>query len=207
MVGDKEPLPETELLRRARAGDEGAMRVLFERHVEGLRRRVRRGLPAIARRKVADSDVIQEAYLAAYQRLEQFEDRGEGSFGKWLAGILDHKIRDEVRRYLGTGKRAAGREQTLPSAAGEVPLPSRQRTPHSQAVATEDLDRLRACMDRLTPADREILDLVHRQGLKFTEAAERLGVTPDAARMRHGRALSRVAELMQRGAAGGASGP
>ncbi len=196
MARVKETRLEADLVRRARAGDEAAVRELFERHVEDLRRRVRRRIPVLARRNVSGSDVIQEAYLAAFLGLAHFEDRGEGSFGKWLAGILDHKIRDEVRRYLGTEKRAA--EEVATDAAS---IPSRQRTPSSQAEASEDLERLRRSMDRLAPADREILDLVHRQGLKFTEAAERLGITPDAARMRHGRALSRVAEQMKEGGA------
>jgi RNA polymerase sigma-70 factor (ECF subfamily) len=200
---DQEPLFEADLVRRARAGDESAVQALFDRHVDALRRRVQRGLPVIARRKVAGSDVIQEAYLAAFLRLADFEDRGDGSFGKWLSGILDNKIRDEVRRYLGTTKRAAWREEALPVVGEDVALPSRQRTPGSEAAAAEERARLRRCMDLLAPADREILDLVHREGLKFTEAAERLGTTPDAARMRHARALSRVTELMTKGDAKG----
>ena len=107
MDDDAPIVPEADLIRRAQAGDEEAARTLFERHVADLRRRVHRGLPSLARGKLAESDVIQEAYLTAFVRLADFEDRGEGSFGRWLTKILDNKIRHEARRYLGTTKRAA----------------------------------------------------------------------------------------------------
>ena len=85
-----------ELVRRVRAGDEAAARLLFERHLPSLRAKARARLPTALRGKVAESDVIQEAWLAAYLALGKFEDRGDGSFGRWLRGILEHKVLEEV---------------------------------------------------------------------------------------------------------------
>src|SRR6185295_17896538 len=54
------------LVRSVRAGDETAARVLFDRHLPALRAKARARLPAALRGKVAESDVIQDAWLAAF---------------------------------------------------------------------------------------------------------------------------------------------
>ena len=99
-----------DLVRRVRAGDEAAARRLFERHVPALRARARSRLPAALRSRVAESDVIQEAYLAAFVALGDFEDRGDGSFAAWLRAILERRIANEVRDGVGAAKRDARRE-------------------------------------------------------------------------------------------------
>lgn len=197
MVDDDGITPEADLIRRAQAGDEEAVRTLFEQHVADLRRRVHRKLPALARGKLAESDVIQEAYLTAFLRLGDFEDRGEGSFGRWLGKILENKLHHEARRYLGTTKRAAWREVNLPLSGAEPGMACRHRTPGSEVAAAEEVERLAQAMRTLPLPDQEILRLVHESGLPFTEAAGRLGITSDAARMRYGRALTRVSQCMQ----------
>src|SRR5262245_66301820 len=83
------------IVRRVLAGDEAAVGALFDRHVAQLRASVRRRLPAVVRGKVGESDVIQEAWLAAYMGIGGFEDRGDGSLAKWVQGNLGHKLHDE----------------------------------------------------------------------------------------------------------------
>src|SRR5262245_36494023 len=119
-MSDAESPSEEEVVRRARGGDEAAARLLFDRHLPELRAKVRARLPAPLRGKVGESDVIQEAYLAAFLGLSDFEGRGDGSFGRWLRGILDHKIADEVRRHVEAEMRDARREVRLPTEADVV---------------------------------------------------------------------------------------
>lgn len=159
-----------------------------------MRARVRARLPRLLRSKVGESDVIQEVHLAMLQRIGEFEDRGEGSFAHWLGKVLEHKIRDEVRRYLGTSKRAAWRETHAASSGSGPPIPSPDLTPGAAAAQAEERARLHDAMARLDGPDQEVLCLVHQEGLRFTEAADRLGITPDAARMRYNRALKRLAQ-------------
>jgi RNA polymerase sigma-70 factor (ECF subfamily) len=193
------PSPDDELVRRARGGDQEAARVLFERYEDVLRRRVRRRLPAVVRRRVGDSDVLQEAFLVAFRRLKEFEARDPDSLRKWLDRIVEHKVRDEIRRYLGTKKRSVRREVGL-SAVSPVSEPKDQApSPGSEAAAAEERVRVLREIDAMDAADREILRLVHAQGLAFREAGERLGIAPDAARMRHTRALARLTARLSRG--------
>ena len=64
----REPSDE-ELVRRVRAGDEAAARLLFDRHLPALRAKARARMPAALRGKVGASDVVQEAWLAAFLEL------------------------------------------------------------------------------------------------------------------------------------------
>ena len=71
-MNDPADLPDEHLAARAREGDAHAFEVLFDRYAPALRAQVRRQLPGLLRRKVAESDVIQMAYLGAHQGLDGF---------------------------------------------------------------------------------------------------------------------------------------
>ena len=201
-LADSQP-PDDDPILRIQEGDEAAARALFERYAPALRDQVRRSMPPAMRRKVAESDVIQEAYLAAFLSLGNFEDRREGAFRSWLAKILQHKLHDEVRRYFGTSKRDARREQSV---AGQ-PLPTTRRgtdpSPSMQAMASEERAALWTAVEELPQDYTEILQLVHRDGLTLTEAGARMGRTADAARKLYGRAVARLTEGLTGG--GGAA--
>jgi RNA polymerase sigma-70 factor (ECF subfamily) len=190
-----------ELVRRVLAGDTAAASMLFERHLPALRAGVRRRLPVAVRGKVGESDVIQEAWLAAYGRLAEFEDRGDGSFARWLRGIVAHKAAYEARRHAGTAKRDARREARLPTAADGA-LGAWSQTSVSQgAMRDEQAANLRRVIDELRPEHAEALRFVHLEGMTLAEAGERMGKSAEAVRKIYGRALLRLAERL-RGAGG-----
>jgi RNA polymerase sigma-70 factor (ECF subfamily) len=195
VTGASEPSDE-QLVRRVRDGDGEAARVLFDRHVPTLRAQVRRKLPGELQAKVGASDVIQEAYIAAFLRLTQFEDRGDGSFARWMRGILDHKLLDEVRRHAAAQKRAAARETRIRTRDEKPDFAEQRRTPSEDAAAAEDADRLRSKLDLLPEHHRAILRLVHDEGLSLVDAGARMGRTPDAARMLYGRAVAKLTKLI-----------
>jgi len=185
-----------DMIDLVQAGDEVAARELFDRFMPALRARVRRKLPPSMRRKVAESDVIQEAYLAAFLSLGDFEDRGEASFRRWLGKILEHKLLDEVRRYFGTHKRDARREQTVGGDVPGVKEPASDPSPSMHAMAAEERAALWQAVDRLAKDYQTVLGLVHRNGLTLTEAGERMGRSADAARKLYGRAIAKLTEGM-----------
>jgi len=189
------PPDEQELVRRAQGKDESALRTLFERNGDELRARVLSRMPSLARGKISQSDVVQEAYLTAFERLGSFESRSTDGFRRWLLRIVEFKVREEIRRWIKTEKRAALREVRITDApGGAVPL-SPGPSPATAAGEVDERVRLQAALDHLSEPDRTILGMVHQQGLTYPEAGERLGISPDAARMRHGRALARLGRL------------
>jgi RNA polymerase sigma-70 factor (ECF subfamily) len=192
------PEPSDEVLvRRVRSGDQDAARILFDRHAPGLRARVRRSLPGRLRARLGESDVVQEAYLAVFLGLRDFEDRGEGSFGRWVHGILEHKVVDEVRRHVDAEKRAQAREARIRT-RDEGRLAECRQTPSGEAASAEESRRLRARMDGLQTDYRTILRLVHDEGLSLVAAGVRMGRSPDAARMLYGRAVAKLTKVLGR---------
>lgn len=198
-----EPTDE-ELIRRLRGGDQTAAAALFDRHLPSMRAKARRRLPAALRAKVGESDVVQDAYVAAFACLGEFRDQGPGSFGRWLRRILDRKIADEVRRHVGAEKRDVRREQPLPTSADVAPPAAGFRSLASEVVAAEDDARLRAAIEHLPSDYRAAIRWVHEENLPLIEAGARMGRSADAVRKLYGRALALLADRLDRGA--GASG-
>jgi RNA polymerase sigma-70 factor (ECF subfamily) len=65
-------------------------------------------------------------------------------------------------------------------------------SPSGQVIREEERVRIRAAVESLAVADREILELRYVDDLPFAEIAERLGAGLGAVKMRHLRALERV---------------
>lgn len=187
---------EEDLARRVRAGDEEAARLLFDRLRPRLRAYVRRKLPSSLRAKLGESDVIQSAYLAAFLNISDFEDRGDGSFARWVASILDHKLLDEVRRYVETEKRSVAREERLRTTGASSRLPGVVTSPSAAAIDFEERARVERAMERLSPDHREVLRLIHERGLSLEEASAEMERSSEAVRKLHARAVVALGEKL-----------
>jgi len=198
--GPTHKLSDRELVRLARGGDSAAAGLLFERHGEALRARVRRRLPRSLRAKVGESDVIQEACLAVFLHLDEFEDRGEGSFLGWLGVVAARKVLDELRRFAGTSKRDVAREVGGGSTAARLAVPSGDPSPSAAAIGDEESARLAAAMERLSKEHREVIRLVNEQRLPLADAGARMGRSAEAVRKLYARAVLALGEHMRGGA-------
>jgi RNA polymerase sigma-70 factor (ECF subfamily) len=185
-----------ELVRLAREGSAPALRALFERHESALKAFVERRLPAGLRRKVAPEDVLQEAYIVASARLAEFEDRGDGAFRAWLMRIAEFKLKEAVRAYLGTRKRADVREVSRGGRPDTSAFLGDSPSPSEVAQGNEMRDAAAKAMKTLPPDYREILRLVQVEGLTLKLAAVRMGRSHEATKKLYGRALGRFAELL-----------
>lgn len=199
MEGLESGASDEELVRRARDGDEVARRALVERHERRLRARARRRLPGVLRGKVAHSDVVQEAWIAAFLHLDEFEERGEGSFAKWMATVLDRKVLDETRRFAGTGKRDVHREIGAGSSVVRLAGASLDPSPSGEAMRGEERARIDAALAKLPEPQRLVIGLVQEEQLTFEAAGERLGRSAEAARKLYGRAVLGFAEALEGG--------
>ena len=81
-------------VRKAAAGDAAAFGLLVEEHTPWLLMRLTRKLGE----QEAAEDVLQEAFIAAYQQLAELCDPER--FGAWLCSIADNKARIWQRRRL-----------------------------------------------------------------------------------------------------------
>jgi RNA polymerase sigma factor (sigma-70 family) len=190
------PQSDEELVRAIRAGDALAPGVLLGRYASRIRSEVRRTLRGVVRRRVGDSDVAQEAWLAAFTSLDEFVDRGPGSFGRWLIQIVRHKARDQVRRHLGAAKRGGKAEISGSKGPRASQAADGAITPKEGAARRESRDRLQRAMARLSPDYRAVLDCVHHQGMTLEQAGEATGRSANATCKVYGRAVRALARLM-----------
>ena len=60
----------------------------------------------------------------------------------------------------------------------------------------ERIQALERSLERLTEEQRETIDLIDYQDVGYEEAARRMGISVDAARQRHHRAIARLREVL-----------
>ena len=188
---------EARLVEAARHGDEDALAQLCRRYEQHNLRRIQRRLSPALRRKVSCADVFQEARIVAHRRIAEFEDRGEGAFGHWLARIVELKTREAVRKYAGTAKRAAVREVTRAQRGATAEVRGRIDSPSQAAAAAELREAAREAIDDLPEQYREVIHLMQREHLSLADAAERMGRSKEAVRGLYARALARLAQALE----------
>lgn len=148
------------LLSRIATGDKAALAELFE--LEGGR------LLAIARRVVRRNDlaeeVVQESFVAIWQRAAQF-DPARGSAQGWLTTIVRNRainlIRDDSRLQYHDGETLAALGDQLADARDAFDT-------------LAERDALRFCLQQLDETKRNAILLCYVTGLNHGEVAARL---------------------------------
>ncbi|MCU1348524.1 MAG: polymerase sigma-54 factor RpoN [Acidobacteria bacterium] len=176
-------LTDEEIVARIVAGDGVLFEILMRRHNQRIYRAVR----AILRADEDAEDVMQEAYLSAYQHLHQFE--GRALFSTWLTRIAVNAAlarRGRRGRTAGTGKD----ESMMALVESQAP------DPEQDALASE----LRVVMERevaaLPDAFRAVLVLREVEGLSTSETAEVLGISEDLVKTRLHRARTTLRDRL-----------
>lgn len=191
------------LLQCAASGDQESWAALLSDHRERLRRMVELRMDPRVRARLDASDVIQEASLEAWSRLDEFLAQRGVSFFLWLRFLTAQRLLTLHRRHLGAQLRSAGREVSLDrsgppatSVALAADLLSREPRPSEAAIQAERQARVQSALEALDETDREILTLRHFEQLTNAEAAEVLALQESAASKRYMRAVRRLQGLL-----------
>ena len=177
------------LLAAARQGDAASMAELFDRYRKRLRQMVRLRLDRRLQGRIDPSDVLQDAYLDASQRLPAYSEKEDLPFFLWLRLVVGQKITDLHRHHLGVQMRDADRDVSLysgpmpeaPSFALAAQLLGKMTTPSRAAMRTESKLQIQEALNRMNEIDREVLTLRHFESLTNSEAAQVLALSPAAA--------------------------
>jgi RNA polymerase sigma-70 factor (ECF subfamily) len=176
-----------ETLLRVRDRDPRAMNRFFETYYH----RVHGYAARLLRDAVLAEDLTQEAFLRMHGALDRLDaDRNPTG---WVFTIVTNTIRDYWRSRT---HRAAARQVSLDE-AWELPSRDSRSDPAEALDAKETAEAVRRAMGRLSPADREILLLRTFRELETGEIVEMLGITAEAARQRHSRAVRRLGAAMR----------
>lgn len=168
---DSRPTPDldSELLRRAQAGDEAAFGIIMRTHYE----RTFRLVCAIIHNEADARDVCQEVWLTIWKRLGTF--RGDARFTTWLHPIATRRALDHLR------KRRRWFDRFLPFDTGDdsvpaAPEPVSTDDAGQQLEGSENVARVRAALATLPPKHRAVLALRELEGLSYEEIAHSVGV-------------------------------
>ena len=148
------------LMHRVAARDRAAFTALYNATSAKLYGIV---LRILHRRDVAD-EVLQEVYVQIWERAATY-DQAKGSPIAWMATIARNRALDEVRRKQPVSLDDA---PEIEDVAGDDDHPL-DRIEHSQ-----ELQRLRQCLDRLDSDRREVVLLAYRDGLTREALGQRL---------------------------------
>ncbi|MEE4273635.1 MAG: sigma-70 family RNA polymerase sigma factor [Thermoanaerobaculales bacterium] len=156
-------MDERELVRSARDGDEDAFADLVRRHSGGLHR-------AVARIVLDDDeawDVVQMAFLKAWQRLDRYNPRW--SFSTWLYRIGTNLAIDLIRSRSSRQKaHKAGGEHHLRLVGGREETSTRMESGEVDGI-------LRELVHVLTPQQRSAFILREVEDKETSEVATILG--------------------------------
>jgi len=193
------------LLEKAAAGDLTAFDALFARNREPLRQLIELRLDRKLKRRVDPSDVIQETHVAALRRFDDFLARRPMAFRLWLEKTARERLVKLRRRHRLAQRRSVNREARLPehtSLALAQRLCARPANPRDELARRDLLEKVREGLARLAETDREILLMRYLEHRNNQEIAQILDMKSDAVSRRHGRALLKLAKLLEEGGVG-----
>jgi len=173
-------LPDSEVVRRVRAGERALFEVLMRRHNQ----RIYRAARAVVKDESEVEDVMQQAYINAFTHLDQFEERSE--FSTWLTRITLNEAfarREKMRRAESITTHVDGEGRALMET-----ITSSQPDPERQAYARELRDVLEAAVDELPESYRTVFMLRDIEGLSTSETGAGLGLGDEAVKTRLHRA-------------------
>ncbi len=175
-------LSDDDVIARIRAGQTWCFELLMRRH----NRRVFRALRAILKRDDEAEDVMQEAYVRAYEHLAEF--RGDAAFGTWVMRIAVHEALARVRREE-RSRGTAPLDEEAPAMLSEL-----SRTPE-QLVNDQQLRVvLERAIDALPDDFRVVFVMRTVEQMSGVETAACLGIPEDTVKTRLHRARLKLQE-------------
>jgi RNA polymerase sigma-70 factor (ECF subfamily) len=177
---------ESHLIDRSQKGDLAAFNVLVEYHQRQVYNLCLRLLSSAE----AAEDATQEAFIAAYRRIDSF--RG-GNFRAWLLRIAANASYDELRRQR---RRPATSLEAAMTAEGAVQARSPAAGPEDEALRLELNVHLQGGLSAL-PADQRLAVVLRDvQGLSYEEVAEVMRCSVGTVKSRIARGRARMREYL-----------
>ena len=184
--------PDIALVERVRAGDVAA----YDQLVRKYERQIFRISQHITQNREDAEDVMQDAFLKAYEKLDQFQ--GNSKFYTWLVRIAVNESLMRLRKRR-TGK-LVSIDEDLETEEGTVPrdLADWAPDPEQNYNQSELAEILRKTIQGLPPGFRVVFTLRDIDGLSTEETAESLGLSVPAVKSRLLRARLQLRERLSR---------
>jgi RNA polymerase sigma-70 factor, ECF subfamily len=183
---------ELALVQAAKGGDIAA----FEQLIKKYDRNVFRIAQHITQNREDAEDVVQDAFLKAYQNLKQFQ--GNSKFYTWLVRIAVNEALMKLRKRK-TSK-TVSMDEDVETEDGSVPREVADWSPNPEQLfgQSELSDILAKTIQGLPTGFRTVFVLRDVEGLSTEETAETLGLSVPAVKSRLLRARLQLRERLNR---------
>lgn len=190
--GTEEVHPDVALVARAKDGDVSA----FEQLVRQYDRQIFRIAQHITQNREDAEDIVQDAFLKAYEKLDQFQ--GNSKFYTWLVRIAVNESLMRLRKRR-TGKMVSI-DEDVETEEGSMPRDLADWSPNPEQLygQSELGDILRKTIQGLPPGFRTVFVLRDVENLSTEETAEMLGLSVPAVKSRLLRARLQLRERLSR---------
>jgi RNA polymerase sigma-70 factor (ECF subfamily) len=168
------------LLKGVAEGDKAAMHIMFARHHVKVFRFIQR----MVRNAAIAEDLVSQVFLDVWRSANRFENRARVT--TWLFSIARLKALSSFR----------GRTHEDIDQDDLVGIVDAADTPEVALDRKKTSAILRACVDRLSPAQREIIDLVYYREKSVAEASEMVGIPCATVKSRMFYARKQLAKML-----------
>jgi RNA polymerase sigma-70 factor (ECF subfamily) len=169
------------LMARVADGDRRAIRLLFERY----QLRVYHFVLRLVGNSATVEDIVSDVFLDLWRHAASFE--GRARLSTWILAIARNKAVSAMRGRI---------DQPLEDTMAEA-IPDRAFTAEDILDASQRSAILRRCLEQLSPAHREIIDLVYYHEKSVEEVSTIVGVPAATVKTRMFYARRRLAECLR----------
>jgi RNA polymerase sigma-70 factor (ECF subfamily) len=153
------------LLRRVARGDSVAFATVYDL----TKTRVYGMVMRVLRDSGYSEETTQEIYLEVWRTASEY-DSAKGSALAWLLTMAHRRAIDRVR-----AEQAGSRRESRYGAANAGPASASANDPVADsAIADDERRRVTQCLDSLTDAQRQCIQLAYYEGLTYSEVSQRL---------------------------------
>jgi RNA polymerase sigma-70 factor, ECF subfamily len=150
------------LVRRLKAHEPKAMNDLYDRYGRVAYSLIYR----IVRNSSTAEDLVQETFLRVWNRVQSF-DAERGALGAWVLTVARNRAIDYLRSV-------DGRMEASAIQLDHLERPGIFAKLDATALVIDRVRRLKSAFEKLTPAQRQVIELAYYEGMSQTEMAERL---------------------------------
>lgn len=184
---------ETELFVKAKGGDSEAREFLIKNHLLFAARLARK----MVRGKLPDDDVVSAANFAVMRAFDKFDHTLGNRFTCYLKLFIKGEVASLWRKLSTVKQPLVEKTEPLPS----VRITPATEDPHGEVEHTEHVAYLQALLNEsklsLNPHEQEILRKVYEEQRSFADIGRENGVTREAIRATHNRALVKLQKAMK----------
>jgi RNA polymerase sigma-70 factor (ECF subfamily) len=154
---------EADLIERLQRRDQDAMRELYDKYG----RLVYSVIFRVVKEAGIAEDLAQETFLRVWNRV-QFFDREKGALGPWILAVARNRAIDHLRSL---DARMALKSTDLD---GPFEQPEAFQNLERDILNSDRARTLREAFAKLTPHQRQVIELAYYEGLSQSEMAERI---------------------------------